>query len=349
MDDDGLVIAGVSVGLGERCTIDLKVPELYAHTGLSLPVRVVRGTRGGSRLFVCAAVHGDEINGVEIIRRVLAQKALRLLRGTLIALPVVNVYGFINQSRYLPGLRDLNRAFPGSLRGSLAARVAHLVLEQISATATHVIDLHTAAVHRENFPHLRAQLDDPEVERMARAFALPVILKSHKLIQGSLRRALAERGVPVLVYEGGEALRFDEVAIEAGVKGILNVMRELRMLPRVASKKPPPKFYVARSSGWLRAHQSGIFRAGIRLGVRVEKHDVLGMVSDPFGEREEAVRSPSSGIVIGRNNLPLVNEGEGLYHIARFRDTALTGDLADFFRFDEDDGDDSPYATDDAR
>lgn len=331
----GFNLWGTEVGPGECRTIDLKIPELYTHSGLSIPVHVVHGVRSGPRLCITAAIHGDEINGVEIIRRLLRRKALRQLRGTLLAVPVVNVYGFINQSRYLPDRRDLNRSFPGSSRGSLTARVAHLVLEQLSGLASHVIDLHTAAVHRENLPHLRAQLDLPEVQRMAHSFGVPVILNSSRPVEGSLRSALTARGVPVVVYEGGEALRFNELAIQAGLKGILGVMRELRMLPKPSLRKPPPKPYVARSSGWVRAHQSGIFRALKPLGERVDKNDPLGVISDPYGEREELVRTPAAGIIIGKNNLPLVNEGEGLYHIARFRGASPGEDLEEFFRFDE--------------
>ncbi|RME35785.1 MAG: succinylglutamate desuccinylase [Gammaproteobacteria bacterium] len=283
-----------------------------------MPVQVVRGRRPGPCLFVSAALHGDEINGVEIIRRLLNVNALRRLRGSLIAVPVVNVYGFIGHSRYLPDRRDLNRSFPGSERGSMAARLANLFLTEIVAKADYGIDLHTAAIHRDNLPQVRANLNDAGTERLASAFHAPVIINSG-LVDGSLRQAASRLGVPVLVYEAGEALRFDELAIRAGVRGILSVMRELAMLPPGRVRKHVVEPFVARASGWLRAPQSGILRAVTHLGARVERGQLLGVVSDPFGEVEEPVQARYDGIVIGRTNLPLVNEGEALFHVARFR------------------------------
>lgn len=222
-------IQGQSVAAGQRAVIDLTLPKLNSHTSLSIPLHVVHGRKDGPRLFVSAAVHGDELNGVEIIRRLLEAKALRRLSGTLVAAPVVNVYGLIHQSRYLPDRRDLNRSFPGSASGSLAARVAYLVINEIVQHCTHGIDLHTGAIHRTNLPQIRADLDDPETDTLARAFVVPVLL-SATLRDGSLREAAALVGIPMLLYEAGEGLRFDEVPIRAGFNGILNVIRALGML-----------------------------------------------------------------------------------------------------------------------
>ncbi|HKJ22272.1 MAG TPA: succinylglutamate desuccinylase/aspartoacylase family protein, partial [Gammaproteobacteria bacterium] len=301
--------------------------------------------RAGPRLFVCAAIHGDEINGVEIIRRLLKLPILKRLRGALVAIPIVNVHGFISHSRYLPDRRDLNRSFPGSHKGSLAARLAHLFMEDIVSVCTHGIDLHTAAQHRNNLPQIRAYLDDAETERLARAFSVPVILNSD-LRDGSLREAAAEQGIPMLLYEAGEALRFDEVAIRIGVKGILSVMRALDMLPQIKHAKSPYQPVVARSSTWLRAPEGGILRNAIPLGAHVKKGDSLATIADPFGERDVDVKAPNSGIVIGRMNLPLVNEGEALFHIARFHQAdevaatieALQSELADEDRHYPDQG-----------
>jgi len=305
---------------GTRVTIDLPAGRLYTHTPMAIPVHIVSGKQTGPRLFLSAAIHGDEINGVEIIRRVLNLPALKRLRGTLIAVPIVNVHGLINHSRYLPDRRDLNRSFPGSEKGSLAARLAHLFMEEIVSQSTHGIDLHTGAIHRTNLPQIRANLDDEETEKLARIFDVPVIVSSN-LRDGSLREAAAEHGIPMLLYEAGEALRFDEVSIRAGVQGILNVMRTLEMLPPSRKKKKTHmEPVVARSSSWVRAPDSGILRAMVPLGGRVKKGTLLGVVADPFGETEFQVVSPYSGIVIGKINLPLVNEGDALYHIARFGD-----------------------------
>lgn len=320
MKNDPITINEVTVQPGTRVTIDLPAGRLYTHAPMTIPVHIISGKLAGPRLFISAAIHGDEINGVEIIRRVLKLPALKRLHGTIIAVPIVNVHGLINHSRYLPDRRDLNRSFPGSEKGSLAARLANLFMQEIVAQSTHGIDLHTGASHRANLPQIRANLDDEETEKLARAFDVPVIISSN-LRDGSLREAAAEYGIPMLLYEAGEALRFDEVSIRAGVKGIIHVMRVLEMLPPSRSKsKKHIDPVVARSSSWVRAPDSGILRAMIPLGGRVKKNTLLGVVADPFGEKEIQVTAPFSGIVIGRTNLPLVNEGDALYHIARFED-----------------------------
>jgi len=310
-------LCGEVIQPGERKTIDLKIGSLYAHSELSIPVQVLCGRQAGPTLFVSAAIHGDELNGVEIIRRLLKVKSLNKIKGNLIAVPIVNLHGFIHNSRYLPDRRDLNRCFPGSESGSLAARMAHLFLNEIVAKCTHGIDLHTGAIHRSNLPQIRANLDKDVTMRMAQAFDAPVIMDS-ELRKGSLRASAVKLGIPILLYEAGEALRFDELGIRAGVRGILNVMRELEMLP--LRQHPPTKpSQIARSSFWIRAETSGIFRSRLKDGQRVLANEtLLGVLSDPFGESEVSIYSPYNGIIIGQMKLPLVNEGEALFHIARF-------------------------------
>jgi len=320
VNNEQLSINGVKIKAGARTTIDIPVGRLYTHAPMTMPVHVICGKQHGPRLFISAAIHGDEINGVEIIRRLLKLPALKRLRGTLIAVPIVNVHGLINHSRYLPDRRDLNRTFPGSDKGSLAARLAHIFMQEIVAKSTHGIDIHTGAIHRTNLPQIRANLDDSETEKLARAFEVPVIISAN-VRDGSLRESAAEFGIPMLLYEAGEALRFDEVSIRAGVKGIINVMRTLEMLPPSKRKaKRQTESFVARSSSWVRTADSGILRALVPLGGRVKKGTLLGVVADPFGETESKIVASFSGIVIGRTNLPLVNEGDALYHIARFED-----------------------------
>lgn len=320
MPNELFEINGIAINPGTCITIDLPFGRTYTHAPMSIPVHVVRGKKSGPRLFLSAAIHGDEINGIEIIRRLLKLPALKRLTGTLIAVPMVNTHGILNHSRYLPDRRDLNRSFPGSDKGPLASRLANLFMKEIVEKSTHGIDIHTGALHRTNLPQIRANLDDKETAELARAFDVPVMISSN-LRDGSLREAAAEFGIPMLLYEAGEALRFDEVSIRAGVQGIINVMRILGMLPvsKVLTKKHCESV-VARSSFWVRAPDSGILRAMIPLGARVLEHTLLGVVADPFGETEASVTSPYSGIVIGRTNLPLVNEGDALYHIARFED-----------------------------
>ncbi|KAA6186763.1 succinylglutamate desuccinylase/aspartoacylase family protein [Thiohalocapsa marina] len=318
---------------GQRLRVDLPLPSLFTQTAVFLPVHVLHGRRPGPRLCVTAAIHGDEINGVSVIRRLLASPALRGLRGTLLAVPVVNVYGFVRHSRYLPDRRDLNRSFPGSESGSLAGRLAAALMAEVVADSDLGIDLHTGAAHRENLPQIRAQLDEPGMLALARAFGAPVMLNAD-LRDGSLRGEAAAQGVPVLVYEAGEALRFDELSIRAGVRGILNVMRLLGMI-REGSRRHRQVLHqpvVARSSTWARAHQSGMLRFLKPLGARVQKGESLAVVADPFSQQEDPVPSPASGIVIGRVNLPLVTEGEALFHIARFGKTDIAAETVERFQ-----------------
>ena len=317
---DSFVIGKQSIPRRSRTLIELPLPPLYTHTPLNLPVHIIRGAKDGPRLFVCAALHGDELNGTEIIRRLLKQPALKRLRGTLVAVPIVNIYGLLNHSRYLPDRRDLNRSFPGSEKGSLAARLANLFMTEIVDNCSHGIDLHTGAIHRSNLPQIRANLDDAETARLATDFGVPVLLNSN-LRDGSLREAAAQHGIPMLLYEAGEALRFDEVAIRAGVKGIINVMRTMGMLPASrAKRKKHSEPFVARSSTWVRANASGLFRKVCSLGARVKRGEVIGLIDDPFGGSEFEVVSTASGIIIGCAEIPLVHEGEALFHVARFED-----------------------------
>ena len=308
-------VCGQDIAAGTKATIDVPVAALYTHSSLPMPVQVVHGRRKGPVLFVTAAVHGDEICGVEVLRRLMQRKSLLKLNGTLIAVPVVNVHGFIDHSRYLPDRRDLNRSFPGSASGSLASRFAHVIATEIIAKADYGIDLHTGAVHRANLPQIRANLDDERTFALARQFGAPVILDSEER-DGSLREHASKLGVTTLLYEAGEALRFDEVSIRGGMRGIVNVMRTIGMLPPLKNPPKPISPIVAGSSRWVRAPMSGIVHQNARLGDTIERGQRIVTISDPFGESELALTAPSSGVVIGRTNLPLAHEGDALVHIA---------------------------------
>lgn len=335
MPGEAITIGGIRIEPGERGGMSLPAGILHTHVPVEMPVWVINGRRAGPRLFISAAIHGDELNGIEIIRRIRA-RPLTGLRGTLLLVPVVNVFGLLHHARYLPDRRDLNRSFPGSERGSLAARLAHLFMNEIVARCTHGIDLHTGAVHRSNLPQIRAQLDDAETRALALAFGAPVVLDS-RLRDGSLREAAAEKGIPTLIYEAGEALRFDEMSIRVGVAGIVEVMRQLGMLRRKGPPRTvPARPVVATSSHWVRAPEGGILRSALRLGQRVTAGELIGQVSDPFGAREVPVTATHAGIVIGRNSLPLVNEGDALFHVARMERPgeafAAVEAIADSFR-----------------
>ncbi len=325
-----MFIAGIEIAAGSREVIDLPLPPLSTRSELNMPIHVIRGKRNGPCLLVCAALHGDEINGIEIIRRLVGLKSLSAIHGTLIAVPIVNVYGFIHHSRYLPDRRDLNRSFPGSEKGSLAGRLANLFMQEIVSKATHGIDLHTAAVHRDNFPQIRGNLDSEETLQLAQAFRAPIIIDA-PLRPGTIREAAVSKGVPWLVYEAGEALRFDEVSIRAGVRGIVNVMREIGMLKnKKSSKSFMPR--IVKSNFWIRAPLSGILRLVVKLGASVKQGDVLGYVSDPYGENQAEIIAPNTSIIIGRTNLPLVHEGDALIHLAIFRNTGVATESMDIFQ-----------------
>ena len=314
-------IGGETVKPGESRVVNLTLPGLYTMQDcLSMAVHVINGKTAGPRLFVCAAIHGNEINGVDIIRRLFKRKALKKLKGTLLAIPIVNVFGIIQHSRYLPDGRDLNRSFPGSEQGSLASRLANVFSEQIVAQCTHGIDLHTGARHRTNLPQVRTDFSQPGTLDLAKAFGVPVVLHS-PLRDGSLREHAGELGVPLLVYEAGEALRFDNFSINSGVNGIISVMRYLEMLPRSRSARKIAEPYVSESSSWVRSPTSGILNTDVQLGDEVKQDSELGVVTDPsdlFSDPKVPFVAPFDGVVIGKTRVPLVNEGDALFHIASF-------------------------------
>lgn len=327
--NSGIKIGEVEVQPGDRVSINLPVAHLYTGTSLSMPVQVICGRRSGPVLVVSAAIHGDELNGVEIIRRLLKRKALESIRGTLIAVPIVNVHGFLNQSRYLPDRRDLNRSFPGSAKGSIASRTANTFVKQIVSKADVGIDLHTGAINRSNLPQIRAQLDDQKTMDLASAFGVPVIVNSN-IRDGSLRDCATELGVPMLVYEAGEALRFDELSIRAGVLGIIRVMRHIGMLPVAkASRQVAP--VIADSTSWVRAPASGIVSHKAKLGARVSQGERIATTGDPLADTEEDVLAPFDGIIIGRSNLPLAHEGEALFNIAAFKSVSRAENKVEAF------------------
>jgi hypothetical protein len=264
-------------------------------------------------MWISGAIHGDELNGVEIVRRVMRQLDAKRLRGAVIAVPIVNPLGFIHGSRYLPDRRDLNRAFPGSERGSSAARLAHLFMTEIVAQCSVGIDCHTASGHRTNAPQLRADTEDPETMKLARAFGAPFTIHA-RVRDGSLREAASSRGITMLLYESGQANRFDESAIEAGVTGIMRSLRSLDMIDARLPRPIPTKVF--RRTRWVRARRGGLVRVVPMLQDRVEKGEPIAEISDAFGYRPTFVRATETGWVIGRSLNPQVSPGDALVHIA---------------------------------
>lgn len=315
-NDDALVIGGHRILPGQTAQIELPTIKLYTDTDICTPVHVIRGRSPGPVVFVCAALHGDELNGIEIIRRLIQSTTLKILRGSLILVPMVNVYGVLNQSRYMPDRRDLNRCFPGSAKGSLAGRVAHTFLNEIIRHCDYGIDLHTGALHRSNLPQIRADLKDEETLKLAQAFGVPVLLNAD-LRDGSLRQIAVEGATKVLLYEAGQALRFDELSIRIGLRGIINILARLGLVnrkPRTGKVVP----FVSYASDWTRAGSSGIVHSLKNLGDRVKQGDVLAQIGDPFGNIIDLVKVARAGIVIGKQNIPLVQAGDAMFHIAFF-------------------------------
>jgi predicted deacylase len=309
---DSFEFAGETVAAGTVKQVDLQVARLPVGVPLSIPVVVIRGRYTGPRLFVSATVHGDEINGIEICRSLL-QTDPRKLHGTLMIIPVVNVFGFVDQSRYLPDRRDLNRSFPGSTKGSLASRMANLFVKEVIENSDYGIDLHTGSNHRTNVPQIRANLKDDETRRLAEAFGAPVFMNS-KLRTGSLRAAANKRNVKCLLYEAGEPLRYNDDAIKVGKRGVTRVMTALGMHPRKLARLRHTSIEIG-AHAWSRAPASGMLRLSVEAGDMVAARQQLGVICDPLGNNEVRIRAKQDGMIIGHTLNPSVNQGDGIFHI----------------------------------
>lgn len=303
-------ISGVDVEPGEQTIVHFALPPLPNGAAMTLPVAVLHGAKPGPTGFVTAAVHGDEINGVAIVRRLLETLVPSRMHGTLLLAPTVDVYGFNSASRYLPDRRDLNRSFPGSAAGSIASQLAHHVTTEIVHRCSFGIDLHTGSNGRSNHPQVRGQLRDPAFVDAATAFGAPLTINS-EVIDGSLRQTCANLGVNYLIYEAGEAGRFDPASIDIGTAGTLRVIGLHGLIP---ISSPPPSQTVS-DTHWLRAPRSGIFTFAVELGQRVEAGTTLGEVTDTFGLKSQRITAESDSIVIGLAVEPPVEAGDALVHL----------------------------------
>ena len=317
-----LVIGGQTFLPGQRGLVNLEVGHLITHELLTMPVHVIRGKLPGPRLFVSAGIHGDELNGIEIVRRLLKKtRLLRRLRGDLLAIPVVNLSAFLGRSRYMPDRRDLNRLFPGSAEGSSGSRLAKLFVSEIVGHSDYGIDLHTGAVNRPNLPQIRVGPELSESRELGIAFGAPVVVVS-KALEGSLRNVMEVSQKPMLMFEAGEALRLDSNSIRYGVRGVLNVMQHLKMLPMESKSSAVRRpVVVSKETYWARAPRGGILTPLVPLGRAVSPTVPLGFIADPFGSGECKVFPREEGIVIGRTNLAIADAGDGLFHIAVTRDS----------------------------
>lgn len=307
-----MVINGVEVKAGEKKEVDISVANLPSGTKIDLNVHVFRSKKAGPTILVIGGVHGDEINGVEIVRRAIKQKYFDKLKcGSVIAVPLLNVYGFINFSREFPGGKDVNRSFPGTTKGSLASRIARTLTDEILPHADFGLDFHTGGASIYNYPQTRVYRDDPKSLELAEQFSMPYMIKTG-LIAKSLRKVGHTKGIPMIVFEGGESLRIDEFSVKEGMRGIRRVLFAKGMI----SKKPSVnKTMVLESNTWIRASRSGIFTIYKRSGEKVKKGDVLGEITDPGNHFLAKVTSSKNGIIYGHNNNPVINQGDALFHI----------------------------------
>lgn len=317
MKNKTLKLCNETIHPGEMLSLALPLPELFSCTPLYMPIKIIHGKKAGPCLVVIAAMRGNELNGTEIINRFLQSSNIQKLKGTVIAIPVVNVYGLMTRSRNMPGNVDLDKSFPGSEHGTHAARVANTFLQNIFDIADCCIDLRTGFLNYTNLPQVFITPGDEQSKLLAEAFDAPVISKI-KPMPNSLRSIAQSQNKPYIVYEAGEAMRFDEEAIKVGIKGITNVMRQLEMLS-VKTRIKLKKHFITEDCIWVRASTSGISHSKIQLGQLVKKNELLATINDPFATgKSEEVYSPYEAIIVGKNNAPLVHEGEGIFQLAIF-------------------------------
>ncbi|QDU72122.1 succinylglutamate desuccinylase/aspartoacylase family protein [Mucisphaera calidilacus] len=306
-------LGGQRIPRGTTRDIRLKVSERYTGDAITLPIRVIRGRKPGPTLFVSAAVHGEELNGVGVIHQLMFDTPLPLNAGTLILIPVVNIFGFENQSRYMPDRRDLNRSFPGKPNGSLASRIAHQVFQEIITKSDYGIDLHTAAGSRTNFPNVRGDLNVTKVRRFARAFGCELMVHGRGP-EGSLRREAVKAGCAVITIEAGEPLKIEPRVLEAGVRGVRNCLIHLDMMTG-KPVDPPYQVRIDRST-WIRAEVGGILRFHVAPGEVVETGQAIATNVSVYGEAQNILHAPAAGIVLGMTTLPTVKPGEPVCHLA---------------------------------
>ncbi|MCB9849620.1 MAG: succinylglutamate desuccinylase/aspartoacylase family protein [Phycisphaerales bacterium] len=302
---------------GEQRDITVTVSESYSGLPVLLPVTVWRAAEPGPVVLVTAAVHGDELNGIGIVRSIILDSPFELSAGTLLLVPVINMLGFDRHQRYLPDRRDLNRAFPGMAGGSLASRFAHAIFRHLVAPSNYIIDLHTAAVRRTNFPNIRADLTNPEVARIANAFGCELVVNGRGP-KGSLRRASCKAGHPTIILEAGEVWKIEPSVVEVGVRGIRNVLIELEMV-QGKTKKPPYQVHIDETK-WLRADAGGILQFHVAPGEVIEKDQPIATNSDLHGKQQNVLRSPAEAVVLGMSTLPSVTPGDPVCHLAIPRD-----------------------------
>lgn len=310
-----MIINNVETLPGQTNRITVNVARLPSHSSIDISITVARAKTDGPVLLLMGGLHGDEINGIETVRRIIDQELNVPEVGTIICIPIINIYGFIHFSRAVPDGKDVNRSFPGNKNGSLASRVAYYLIRDIIPMIDYGIDFHTGGADRTNYPQIRCQMKDPVNAELAAAFHAPFTINSPYRPK-SLRQSAARLGKKILVYEGGEAGRFDEFAIQEGINGALRVINHLGMSSRTLTPAPYDSRFITNSS-WVRARASGMFQSLVHYGEAVTKNQLLGHITDPFGEFSVPLKSPTTGYVIGLQNDPILHQGDALMHIGR--------------------------------
>ncbi len=307
-----LIIAGHPIRPGEFKEININIAQLPSRTQIDTPIYVYRAPEEGPVLALTAGMHGDEINGMEIVRRIINTGLHKVTRGTTVCMPIINVYGFLNYSREVPDGKDVNRSFPGSKTGSLASRVAWHLTHDIIPFIDVGIDFHTGGALRTNYPQVRCMMKEPKNVELATAFHAPFTIDA-PFRPHSLRQTAAKKGKNIIVFEGGESLRMDPHAIEEGMNGTLRVMKYLQMIDWAPA--PREENRMVWNSSWIRARTAGIFHPLIKAGELIHSHQLVGSITDPFGEYSEPIKSQVTGYVVGLNNNPVVNAGDALLHV----------------------------------
>ena len=297
---------------GETYQLAVEIARLPSRTQIEIPVIVSRAMHPGPVVLLTAGLHGDEINGVEILRRIIAQDFHKPLRGTIITIPLVNIYGFLNYTRELPDGKDINRMFPGSMKGSLASRIAYRLMHDIIPFIDFGIDFHTGGESRANFPQIRCYFGDSFSHNLAKVFHAPFTLNSNYR-EKSFRKSAFKSGKNIILFEGGESMRLDEFVINEGVNGTLRVLNHFNMSMENPLLNMPS--VIIKKSFWVRARFSGIFQPVIENGTYIRKNEIIGSIKSPFGDFEKFIRAPANSYVICINNFPLVTVGEALFHL----------------------------------
>ncbi|MGY6521149.1 MAG: succinylglutamate desuccinylase/aspartoacylase family protein [Mongoliitalea sp.] len=309
-----MVINGVKIRPGQSIQIDIAIARLPTHTLIDLPIFIHRAKEDGPTVLISGGVHGDEINGIVAVKKFLEEPDLELIKGTVIFIPLVNVYGFLSSSRTFPDGRDLNRSFPGSKKGSLASQIAYILTNEIIPLIDYGIDFHTGGRMLSNYPQIRVDYKDKMGFELAKAFGTHFILNSAH-IDKSFRKEAYKRRKSILVYEGGESMRLDAYAVEEAVNGSKRLLAHLGMIEKNDIERK--NTIVLSDSSWTRAKVSGIFTSSVELGNEVKKGQMLAKISDPFGKVRVPIKATFNGYIVGLNNNPVVNAGDALVHIGR--------------------------------